>query len=142
MGNITRNTFRGIEINNTKTPERNGGWVYGNLVDKNRIGDLFSSFEVIPETISQCIGLEDCTGEMLFEGDIIEFTKGDIKSLHIPKKIVYEPTSASYILVDYVHGVNNQKNPKNIGLIMGLSELTISRYGYKKVGNIYEHEKV
>lgn len=140
MGNITRNTFRGIEVNNTKYPERNGSWVYGYLVSENRIGDLFSNFEIDPKTKSQCIGLEDSTGEELFDGDIIEFTKGDIKSLHTPKKIVYEASSASYVLVEYEHDKNT--NPKNIGIIMGLSELTISRYGIQKVGNIYEHEKV
>ena len=140
MGNITRNTFRGIEVNNTKYPERNGGWVYGYLVSENRIGDLFSNFEIDPKTKSQCIGLEDSTGEELFDGDIIEFTKGDIKSLHTPKKIVYEASSASYVLVEYEHDKNT--NPKNIGITMGLSELTISRYGIQKVGNIYEHEKV
>lgn len=57
--------------------KRKRSGVFGQVIseldfDRHLIIDLWgNSYEVIPETVGQCTGLEDKNGKMIFEGDIV-----------------------------------------------------------------------
>ena len=63
----------------------NGEWVYGNLIKRKiwssefyviRVEDngfdSYVEYEVIPETVGQCTGLEDKNGKLIFNGDVLK----------------------------------------------------------------------
>ena len=64
---------------------KNGEWVYGDLIhrkiwsselhiirEEDNGFDIYTEYEVIPESISQFTGLTDKNGKKIFEGDILK----------------------------------------------------------------------
>ncbi len=70
-------------------------------------------------TIEQCTGLRDCTGELIYEGDIIKCPDGDIWQVY------YDKDWAAYIAAG--------RTSKN------LDELD---YPLEKIGNIYQNPEL
>ena len=67
-------TFRGYDAVGQK------GWVYGDLThDKKVLKDepflddrvMVGGYEVVPESVSMCTGIEDKDGTMIYGGDIV-----------------------------------------------------------------------
>ena len=64
--------FRGYDAVGKK------GWVYGDLVHNQKITRtgleprvMVGGYEVVPESVSMCTGIEDKDGTMIYEGDIV-----------------------------------------------------------------------
>lgn len=63
--------FRGKRVDNGKWVEGNYSIDVSGRVDILPIDNLVF-FEVIPETVGQYTGVDDCTGRKIFEGDLVK----------------------------------------------------------------------
>lgn len=114
----------------------NGEWVYGDLVSKKYIQNVYrveygyvvpyNCFEVIPETVGQYTGLTDKNGKKIFEGDIIEH--------HVQGNFVVNRGIVNY-------------DQKNARFAMQLNTMNpcfslYNREAFEVIGNIYDNPEL
>lgn len=129
--------FRGRSV-------ENGGWVYGlyrefrviegfekysyqNSGKNYFIDDKYSSesFKIIPETVSQYTGIDDCNGNEIYEGDIAQWKEYDLRS----------GTGRTYRgRVEFHNG------SFRIGSFLLYN--SVGKRGFKIIGNIYENPEL
>lgn len=119
----------------------NGEWVYGyywmdeNFIHKiTVINDNSNCYEIIPETLCQCVGLKDIEGNYIFENDILERNYTDGKK-HVVGIIKYGNFNCS--CCDGVYGYYLEDNFGDDGDIRNLKENT----NLKIMGNKYDKEE-
>lgn len=147
--------FRGKRVDN-------GGWVEGNLFIPDKpdtptqicIGTniVRISYDVIPETVGQYIGLTDCTGKKIFEGDIIRYSdKYDyncyLESLDATEAYDDIDLGNIWTIDEVVYCINAGYPAFDLNRhdfeVNGLSELNESgNYFYEIIGNIYDNHEL
>lgn len=140
INSMNRSMYRGKRKDNKE-------WVHGNLlvVDgcEYRIAtsciegddrDLLTvcTYEVFPETVSQCIGCEDKIGRLIFGGDIVKTKTGRLCEVHW----FSSPSFCGWDLspVRTKHNTINTKAPDKYDLYL--------RENLCVVGNIYDNPKM
>ena len=118
----------------------NGAWVEGYafrlkeeldlmIMLKNKIG---KAYEVIPETVGRCAGLEDKKGKLIFEGDIVESRASENKEDW--KRWVVQFTDGSFCFEREIPRKRKYKYEQNL---LGIDNIEL--YGLTVTGNVYDN---
>ena len=126
--------FRGKRVDN-------GGWVYGNLIQRNIWGAVFpiiraedkgygnfKEWEVIPETVGQYTGLQDKNGSKIFDGDVVECTSTWDKANMV---VIFEDGEYRLVLCDKYKNYTSGRGYYSIGC-----------FDKKVIGNIHDNPEV
>lgn len=121
----------------------NGKWVEGNLLYTRtttfgvvtEICTLEMSYQVIPETVGQCTGLEDKNGKLIFEGDIVESRASENKEDY--KRWVVQFTDGSFCFEREIPRKRKYKYEQNL---LGIDNIEL--YGLTVIGNVYDNPEL
>ena len=121
----------------------NGEWVDGNLVYTRtttlgvvtEIYTLEMRYEVIPETVGKCAGLEDKNSKLIFEGDIVESRSSENKEDW--KRWVVQFTDGSFCFEREIPRKRKFKYEQNL---LGIDNIEL--YGLTVIGNIHDDKEL
>lgn len=118
--------FRGFDATGQK------GWVYGDLVHNKKVTRtgledrvMVGGYEVVPESVGLWIGINDCNGKPVFEGDIL----CTVNHRDFLVKVEYD--------TDYMRFIGSGIR-RNFGLIF----IRNSSSTIEIVGNIFENKEL
>lgn len=118
--------FRGFDATGQK------GWVYGDLVHNKKVTKtgledrvMIGGYEVVPESVGLWIGINDCNGKPVFEGDIL----CSISNRDFLVKVEYD--------TDYMRFIGSGIR-SNFGLVF----IRNSSSTIEIVGNIFENKEL
>lgn len=116
---------------------KTGEWFYGNLYDKDNIGNTHirttskGSLDVIPDTVGQFTGLYDKNGKEIYEGDIIFSQMCDCRAvLH---KVEYNIDNAMFVAKP-IQGWDFD--------FCQIRKDWIDKYGKELIGNIHDNPEL
>ena len=89
------------------------------------------AYEVIPETVGQCTGLRDKNGNLIFEGDILEFVNDDGESSFYV--VIWNTSLLSWQVQEISHYVKND--------YYGFDELCEFE-NTEVIGNVHDNPKL
>lgn len=126
----------------------NGEWVEGYYVRNGEHCYIFSGkleiinknfnqerYEVIPETVCRCTGLEDKNGKLIFEGDIIESRASENKEDY--KRWVVQFTDGSFCFEREIPRKRKYKYEQNL---LGIDNIEL--YGLTVIGNVHDNPEL
>ena len=125
--------------------EKNGLWLYGSYIlnrgahfvcpDEFANGKTWEDYEVVPESVGQCLGVKDSQGNEIYEGDIVEvfisrlFCDGKVIERRSQYKVFYDTMFAEFKF-DCIKDSLNIGGMETAGMLFGVDSS-------KVVGNSY-----
>ena len=136
-----RYLFRGMRCELSKVPYGDG-WVIGSLVEMPASfhksghaivqGNRYVYDDVDSKTIGQCTGRKDRNGRLIFEGDILKYTREDISSVEVLGFVEYCGKKMGW----YMNCDGSYKK------LYGEGSVSYDDYELEVTGNIHQHPDI